>query len=403
MVRKTMTSHMTNRGQLDHQQSQQAAREHIRNCLLHRKLSFSGVSIIYLSRELCLVVTIMGVNSWKSIALLLACYSVMNNVCRKYVYEKPPPPPPPAPPHHHQQQHPCEDDASTAKNKSPEHYDTNNRYGVAGVLSSSSPGYEYKRMAQRATWGKDAPLYNVKVYFLIDQPDPSLDKEQMLYGDIIYINATYSGRAVRFGEKLYLWYKIAQTLHPDAAFVAKLDDDCVICSNVMWPFVWEHVTPTSYIGWMHKFNKGFNKTNATEARNQIGTWYRMDEFFVVIGKALVGGLARRRYCHNTTTAPCNKETDLFDTNYGGTSLGLWLHAYRDVLNITTLNEISQHPRDQFPMLMPRNRHPLHYTCPQYPYVHYVKDPLAHFPIYNNSAQPLTVQPRSGKKQPAVVE
>jgi Galactosyltransferase len=303
--------------------------------------------------------------------------------------------------HHHPYNATLEEDIlATTKaimDNNPMKYITDNQYGVVGVLSSSAAGYQYKRMAQRATWVKDAPLYNVKVYFLIDRPDPGLDKEQALYGDLVYINATYSGRAVRFGEKLYLWYKLAHALHPDAAFVAKVDDDCVVCSNVMWPFVWDHVTPTSYLGWMHNYNKGFNKTNATEAGLQIGSHYRMDEFFVVVGQAIVERLAKRRYCH-TISKTCNNKKGLIDTNFGGKSLALWLHPYRNLLNVTTLNDISQHPSLQFPMVLMKNRNPMHYVCPRFPYVHYVKDPLAHSPIYNNSAQPIRVEPVHWEKR-----
>jgi hypothetical protein len=134
--------------------------------------------------------------------------------------------------------------------KTPHDY-AKGRHGVVGILSSSFEKNQHLRMAQRSAWVKDAAKYDVHVYFLIDQESPEIEKEQKLYGDIIFLNASYSGRAVRFGEKLYNWYAIAEKLHPEASFVAKVDDDCVVCSNVMWPHVWKNVQSRSYMGWQH--------------------------------------------------------------------------------------------------------------------------------------------------------
>lgn len=270
-------------------------------------------------------------------------------------------------------------------------FDTNGRYGVVGILSSAL-GSEYQalRTAQRATWVKDARLYyNIRVYFLIDNPTagPSeLDTEQKLFNDIVYINATYSGRAVRFGEKLANWYKIVSAMHPDAAFVAKVDDDCVVCSSVMWPFIWQHVVPTSYIGWMHQYDDYTNKVAAGSTPIKLGGAVRMDEFFVVVGMDLVHRISKRKYCHDRRGTQCNRTADLYDTNYGGTSLGEWLGAYNNDVHITTLNMLSMHATKQFPLKKRwmYGTPPLQYTCPHYAMVHPIKSPMAFLPVYNQS-------------------
>ena len=105
-------------------------------------------------------------------------------------------------------------------------------HGVVGVLSAKE---NWKlRMRQRETWIEDSrnlfPRQILYIYFLLDRPDPALLEEQEHHGDIIFLNTPEMGRAVRFGRKLYLWYSVAYRLHPNASFVIKMDDDCVICS-----------------------------------------------------------------------------------------------------------------------------------------------------------------------------
>lgn len=268
-------------------------------------------------------------------------------------------------------------------------------YGVVGILSSSHSENQYKRMAQRYTWVQDAAAYNIKVYFLIDQPNESLAEEDRIYGDIVYLNATYTGRAIRFGQKLHLWYKKALSLHPDASFVAKVDDDCVVCTHVMWPFVWEHIQPMSYLGWMHKYDEykkwkedqqvsAIATANRTtrEASFHIGGKFRIDEFFVIIGSKLLHSLANTEYCEDEDEHVCKHSNKLHDTNYGGASLGNWLGNYKGVA-ITTLNELSPHPT--IPKFVQRNL--LNFTCNgKVTHVHPVKNPHAFLPIYTNSVK-----------------
>lgn len=51
---------------------------------------------------------------------------------------------------------------------------------------------------------------------------------------------------------------------------------------------------------------------------------RMDEQFVLVGYVLIRNLLRRKYCKNGMEC---FEGHLLDTNYGGTSLGLWLNYF----------------------------------------------------------------------------
>ena len=264
------------------------------------------------------------------------------------------------------------------------------KYGVVGILSTSNPDNQYMRMAQRYTWVKDAAAYNIKVYFLIDrEPDQEnsyLAEESKIYGDIVYLGATYTGRAIRFGQKLHLWYKKALSMHPDASFVAKVDDDCVVCTHVMWPFVWEKITPMSYLGWMHQYEeyKKWQEQSDKSTRKpfHIGGKYRIDEFFVIVGSKLLKFLADAEYCDDEDENVCKTSNKLHDTNYGGTSLGNWIGRYEGEVEITTLNEVSPHRT----ILKVPTKNVLHFTCSSgnITHVHPVKNPHAFLPIYTNN-------------------
>ena len=72
--------------------------------------------------------------------------------------------------------------------------------------------------------------------------------------------------------------------------------------------------------------------------------YRADEMFVILGVEIARRIANRRYCGLQHLEGCNLKEDLFDTNYGGTSLGLWLTPYTDV-NVVAINAMGVHKRD----------------------------------------------------------
>ena len=95
-------------------------------------------------------------------------------------------------------------------------------------------------------------------------------EEQEKYKDIIFLNSTHVGRANKFGEKLYLWFQAVNQLHPEAEFVGKVDDDTYVCSDELWPYLWNTITNKSYIGYQH------TKPSM-----------RMDELLVFIGSELL--------------------------------------------------------------------------------------------------------------------
>jgi hypothetical protein len=187
------------------------------------------------------------------------------------------------------------------------------RYGVVGVLSSEAN--RSFRDAQRRTWMSEN-VTNIRIKFLLDRPSNVTAEEAALHGDVLFLNSSFSGRAVRFGEKMDKWLRLSHVLFPDASFVAKMDDDVYLCPASIWKLVWMNWSPLLYLGWAH-----FKFTRPSQE-------LRMDEVFVVVGSRLVERLVERRYCDDLSV--CDNATDLYDTGSGGTSLGLWLSSYDDV-------------------------------------------------------------------------
>ena len=195
------------------------------------------------------------------------------------------------------------------------------KFGVVGVLSAD--GHAALRQAQRKTWirgvreasakDKGGGGAGVEVVFLLDRPTAATAREAAARGDVRFLNASFSGRANHFGEKLALWLRLARRWFPGAAFVAKVDDDAYVCAHA-WDAVWARASPRMYLGWFHRHGS-----------------HRADEMFVVLGAELVDRLAARRYCGSAGT--CDRARDLVDTGYAGTSLGIWLGAYRDVAEV----------------------------------------------------------------------
>ena len=87
---------------------------------------------------------------------------------------------------------------------------------VVGILSAD---FNLKlRNAARETW-LSYGLFRYK--FLLDNETPELLEEQEKYGDILFIESKYSGKAYRFGEKLYRWLKYAVEHFSDAELIVK--------------------------------------------------------------------------------------------------------------------------------------------------------------------------------------
>ena len=192
---------------------------------------------------------------------------------------------------------------------------------VIGILSSS--GHFDHRNSQRNTW--ISTLTNIKhqlpfritLKFLLDRPTSESMTEDNINKDIVYLNVTHSGRAIKFGEKMHVWLKYINRNYPDVVLGGKMDDDAFLCIPQIINRLFELKSPTLYYGWTS--NDHWAKRTSIDKR--------MDEMFVVLGRDLIQRIAARTYCGKMK---CDIANQLVDTNYGGTSLGVWLSVYDDV-------------------------------------------------------------------------
>ena len=185
---------------------------------------------------------------------------------------------------------------------------------VLGILSAEANAD--LRGALRETWIPLLPN-SVRVHFLLDKNTPSNSAENRTYGDIVVLDAKFSGPKNHLGEKLYLWFNKALAMYPKSTAIGKVDDDTYLCPTKLLDEINRHLSRTMYYGFLHE----------EESATKVGLKKRMDEAFVLVGVDLVSRVSSRTYCAVSTNCPAN---GLVDTNYGGTSLGLWLSSYEDV-------------------------------------------------------------------------
>ena len=57
--------------------------------------------------------------------------------------------------------------------------------------------------------------------FLLDRETPELLLEQETFGDLVFLNSSYTGYAIAFGEKLLLWLKYAKKHFPNYVLYGK--------------------------------------------------------------------------------------------------------------------------------------------------------------------------------------
>ncbi|XP_060066987.1 uncharacterized protein LOC132547235 [Ylistrum balloti] len=190
------------------------------------------------------------------------------------------------------------------------------------VLGMLTPHMNTKyRDGQRSTWIStiqqlDSELpFRITYKFLIDRPTNDTILENKKYNDIVFLNATSEGRGVKFGEKMFLWFKYIYENFPDAVLGAKVDDDTFLCVPQIFTRLDALKSSTLYYGWSHGEGRRVNEDT------------RMDEMFVVLGRDLIERIANRMYCNGSK---CDPNIDLIDTDYGGTSIGSWLSIYNDI-------------------------------------------------------------------------
>ena len=180
---------------------------------------------------------------------------------------------------------------------------------VIGILSDSN--YTCLRDTQRALFVKAANTYrrlDIKVFFLLDIPSPTLDKEQNIYNDIIYLNTTEHGWDNNFAKKSYNWYKFAVEQYPEALLIGRMDDDVFVCTPQIFDRLNEVMNPLLYYGW------GLGK-------------HQLDDMFLFIGTELARRIAESKMCDTERSEHC------FENGNAVRRLNKWLSVYSDIVAV----------------------------------------------------------------------
>jgi hypothetical protein len=184
----------------------------------------------------------------------------------------------------------------------------------------------------RNSWIPQLPQ-NVCNLFLYDDEE-SIDVTEKYDG--ISLNSKYRGWNVRRGEKLYKFYDYVSKNEKlnNLKYIAKMDDDVVLCPEIFQFLKSKGISLSSYVGWFWNLEKAKNV-----GISESGT--HSDEMFVILGRTLMNEVISKEYCDHTNEKQCDSLHQLFDTNLGGRSLGLWLSFIKDV-HVLPLNDVAVH-------------------------------------------------------------
>ena len=226
---------------------------------------------------------------------------------------------------------------------------------VIGILSNSN--YTCLRDTQRAIFVKAAKAYkrlDIKVFFLLDLPNPETDKEQQIHNDIVYLNTTEHGWNSNFAKKLYNWYRYAVEHFPDALLIGRMDDDVFVCTPQIFDRLNEVKNPLLYYGY------GW------------GRGEHLDDMFLFIGSELVRRITQKKMCDM-------KESNEHDCLKGGHAvfrLWQWISVYPDLVHI------DERKSDRMVYFSPRKSGRL--VMMKEIYAHYKQDFCKHYLLFHKA-------------------
>ena len=216
---------------------------------------------------------------------------------------------------------------------------------IFGILTHQSAFLQ--RQVLRDTYIRDYKFYGelIDYKFLLDFETKKLSIENEKYHDILFLNATYTGKSIGYGEKLLIFYDFVVHQYPKARLVTKMDDDVYLCVNNTISRLLEFGGDLEnlYFGWAHSGlesnlttdNFDFQMHDFTNKKDRFGKLNRVDEQFVTLGVNLVKTLQHREYCYggissgklkyNTVVSDnCDIRHQNVDNNFAGKSLASWL-------------------------------------------------------------------------------
>ena len=207
---------------------------------------------------------------------------------------------------------------------------------VIGILTHES--HYFQRDVLRKTYLTNLlEIHDSKTVdykFLLDRESPNLIEENKVNKDIFFLNATWTGRGLSYGEKVLIWWSFVTENYPNVKLIGKMDDDVFICVESLITRLQELSAHSNlYFGWAHTretvpFESSDYKFDfiAPDFKFKTKTNSRIDEMFVVLEKELVKTVLKREYCHYYFDGKenCNYEFQNADFNTAESSIGYWL-------------------------------------------------------------------------------
>lgn len=205
------------------------------------------------------------------------------------------------------------DKVSTPKDEAADKFLSYNKVSsptvIIGILSNSD--YACLRDTHRKIFipkAKEYKLLNIKVFFLLDNPTPELQKEQEINKDIVYLNTTIHGWDRGFAKKLHTWYRFAVEHFPDALVIGRMDDDVFVCTPQIFDRLNEVKHPLLYYGY--------------ESAQDC-----LDDMFLFIGMDLAQRITKRHMCED------KKENLCLDNGNAVLQLRKWISIYNDIIRV----------------------------------------------------------------------
>ena len=149
----------------------------------------------------------------------------------------------------------------------------------------------------------------MKIVFILDTPSEN-KTAQAIYDehernhDMVLLPTKSQGKGVKFGRKLWEWLKFSKKNYKSRMY-AKADSDVFICVDELMEKL-----RLKYLQNSERMYLGLRLVPNHLVASTISRDVRLDEFFVILGSQLVEDLLKLDF-H-------------YDTNYGGTSLGMWI-------------------------------------------------------------------------------
>ena len=194
------------------------------------------------------------------------------------------------------------------------HSEDNRGTFVIGILSNTDS--ICLREAQRKLFIPKAKLYKrfeIKVFFLLDDHTTSLDSEQKVNGDIVFLNTSIHGWSRGFAKKIHIWLNYVITHFPDAVLIGRMDDDVFACT----PQIFDRLHDVKHKLLYYGYPTGYPSPCMVKDC--------VDEMFLIVGIDLARRVAGRNFCDDLKKS----EKGCLKDGNGGHQFRHWIGIYKD--------------------------------------------------------------------------